>query len=39
MKIISYQNKAVLVLTNTEVAENIGFVFCGKTLEMFSFAD
>ena len=39
MKIIFYQNKAVLILTNTEVAENIGFVFFGKTLEMFCFAD
>ena len=39
MNIILYQNKAVLILTNTEVAENIGLVFCGKTLEMFCFAD
>lgn len=39
MKIIPYQNIAVLVLTNTEVAENIGLFFCGKTLEMFCFAD
>ena len=39
MKIIPYQNIAVLVLTNTEVAENIGLFFCWETLEMFCFAD
>ena len=29
------QNVAVFFLTNTEVAKNIGLLFCGKTLEMF----